>query len=1253
MRYSCSCRERRRRTTHTTKQIERAILSLEGGRYQRLVEEYLAGELNQGEFSFLGTKAGTDKVTKGTPDAFFLANGTYAFMEAGNVPSHREAVKKLRKDLEKVYEEIGELGGPSPARQVSTIMLAYTCTDVTPTELEAIRHGDSRVRFLGLNELAQRLKRYPSLLQEYLGMSVQSGQIMDFKGFLDRCAGHAYNPSHRHRLIRRDVELARLEAAIKENQVVIVTGSSGSGKTRLALEAVHAFEASGSVTAWYCSSNRLPYLEELGECAEGSGAKLVLLDDANEFLDLRALANFLVDHEDMKLVATVRDYAERDVREELSVVSAYEVLELDRLGVDSFDECLRDADHGLTQAFLDHLWTVTHGNLRFALLCVKQLSKEDNEVPMADLDLSDILRNTYGAVIEALNEEDADTLTVAAIMRHGWTSGEPAEGLSGRFGLSIGAFAKSLRQLHTQEFVRLSTDGRAFVVSEQNMRDYLVYEAICDKKSIRLEDLCECGFSGRQVGDLGAQLVNVFPSDDVLECVRTQLDEVWDNHPELHLDLLFSCAPLLRRESVIAVLASICSGSGAGAEKRGEARDEMEPKWGRVGASVFSSAMLQLSAAGEDEKCLARLFCNYVDAYGCDDAGVSEVLGSAFGYKPHGLDDRVSLVSAAALLDEIASRLGREFSPRLGRLMCMHTSNLLHNTLWHTSFLDETDTARIYKGTLSDCGALLELREKSIGAVGGLLRHDETFDLAERCLLGVDRGDGVEGEGMGLAVKTADVCLKTYVGVVPRDRWDVVRLADLCNWLAKCGNAVELPAGMAAVISDIGLVLHLGACSSHRPPTRPQAEQLNRMGPMRQGELVRSVASTLGRVSVSPLAYRATAGLAYLLANVGMGNADRACDFVADYIRLGGTYDFHLREVTELVLEHRGWHWMRGLVLEGESTLCKGSHCRAWIEAIDAAIVRTGHGDEIANSLLVLAKRGQEAQPADILFQVDDVVPGYYQRYLFTLLKAGVRDGYSVVRALPTHDDERYAQTTEMLARDGALTGMLEEWTLLQVGNGFPLASTAVTLCADAGRGFGSMLAKRMCEKDSVELMNARSVARALWASQSSMDMVEGFLVAVRAIEIGGQEVLWTVGEFCKEISEEMPCNVREEDYIRLIASVAVYADEAGYQKVSKYMMWAMRGMPHGSYINCAEEICRAGLAPGNVSALIQDPSPVRAYSNSEAELYDASIKNCRELEKRLDPIEFASIREALGRLVSKLDAEKVAAISREMAMGI
>ena len=79
-------------------EIQRKILELEGGAYQKLVDDYLCAKYKYPNIQPLGVQTGTNKPTKGVPDTYVHTDDdTYILINYGSVGRNQD--KKIKDDI--------------------------------------------------------------------------------------------------------------------------------------------------------------------------------------------------------------------------------------------------------------------------------------------------------------------------------------------------------------------------------------------------------------------------------------------------------------------------------------------------------------------------------------------------------------------------------------------------------------------------------------------------------------------------------------------------------------------------------------------------------------------------------------------------------------------------------------------------------------------------------------------------------------------------------------------------------------------------------------------------------------------------------------------------------------------------------------------------------------------------------------------------------------------------------------------------
>lgn len=159
--------------------IKQKIEQLDAGSFQVLCDAYLSREGYPNPVA-LGTKAGTQKTTQGTPDTYFcLANGKYVLAE---YTTQRPGLAgKIRSDLEKCFDS--QLSGINND-DITEIIYCHTSSGIDAGADKSLKRycQDKGVQLtmIGIDKLAEDISRkYPILAKEHLGLSVDTEQIQD------------------------------------------------------------------------------------------------------------------------------------------------------------------------------------------------------------------------------------------------------------------------------------------------------------------------------------------------------------------------------------------------------------------------------------------------------------------------------------------------------------------------------------------------------------------------------------------------------------------------------------------------------------------------------------------------------------------------------------------------------------------------------------------------------------------------------------------------------------------------------------------------------------------------------------------------------------------------------------------------------------------------------------------------------------------------------------------------------------------
>lgn len=156
-------------------QIQAAILSLDPGAYQKLMDSYIMRKYGFSNIMPLGSHSGTNKVTKGTPDAFVqCTDGRFILIAHGSVENH--AYGKVQSDILNCLDTI-KTG--IAAEDISQIICCHTSTNFTPGQVKELCSYFENTILIGLGDVSFDLYlKYPDLAKDHLNIDIDTHQII-------------------------------------------------------------------------------------------------------------------------------------------------------------------------------------------------------------------------------------------------------------------------------------------------------------------------------------------------------------------------------------------------------------------------------------------------------------------------------------------------------------------------------------------------------------------------------------------------------------------------------------------------------------------------------------------------------------------------------------------------------------------------------------------------------------------------------------------------------------------------------------------------------------------------------------------------------------------------------------------------------------------------------------------------------------------------------------------------------------------
>lgn len=515
--------------------IKNRINQMDGGAFQNLCDACLSYKGYKNVYS-LGMHTGTDKTAKGNPDTYFLtSDNKYVFVMYTTQKS--DFLKKATEDIDKCFDP--QKTGVS-AEDIVEIIYCHTYGRLGPGDDQYLRQycekRGATLTLIGLDQLGNDIFREcPILARDFFGISIDSGQILPMDMFVAKHDANRMSAPLGTEFLFREKELEKAKSALRDNDVLLIAGPAGVGKTRFALELCRQLAQENGYTALVIKNNNLQLYEDLVSAIEEGKEYLVLVDDANELSELHHVLEHLPkaaigSRHISKLILTVRDYARKQVLQRVMEVMQPEIIKIPTFRDDDIRK-LMETCYGITnRVYTDRIVAIAEGNARLAMLAGKLTA--DSGSLAAIQDASDLYHNYYSQQLNALVESDTGVRSAGIIAFVQAIHLKHLERLAPIFevaGISSSDFTSDLKLLHRAEIVDLCNDEAA-KISDQSFSNFLIKYVFIEEKIIPLSTMIETCFQMNPSRAIEACniLLNVFSDQGVREYVEDQIKLVWD-----------------------------------------------------------------------------------------------------------------------------------------------------------------------------------------------------------------------------------------------------------------------------------------------------------------------------------------------------------------------------------------------------------------------------------------------------------------------------------------------------------------------------------------------------------------------------------------------------------------------------------------------------------------------------------------------------------------------------------------------------
>ncbi|HEL8434602.1 TPA: hypothetical protein U0D75_002948, partial [Legionella pneumophila] len=474
----------------TINQIKAKLLELEGGKFQRLCDDWLHRKGYE-NINAIGMSQINDRVVKGTPDSLLIqSNGQYIFAEY-TVQQNR-LVQKLQKDISKCFDEkkTGILN-----KQISEIIICYL-DKLSTHEINHLNslclNNEVKLSLYGIDTLALSIQNnFPVLSELYLGLSLDTGQLLSIDDFVNRYGKNEFTTSIDNKILFQSEALKQCAYFLEEGRFLLISGSSGVGKTLFSVELLKIIKNQTPQLKVYCIFDKGADLNrDITAYFSEPGDYLIFIDDANR-LDNRLdyilhYLNELDNTRTFRIIATVRDYAREPVITKVSqytqinehIIQPLSDEQIKKLIIELFD--IKNSEYQL------RIQEIAKGNARLAIMAAKVAIKTQQIESIQNVTS---LYDDYFGQNESVKDiiENKKLMTTACAIsffrKIDKLNDSQMSYVQNVFGIQIDEFWEFVNILNKKELVDLYED-EVVRISDQVLSTYLFYLSVFEKKII-------------------------------------------------------------------------------------------------------------------------------------------------------------------------------------------------------------------------------------------------------------------------------------------------------------------------------------------------------------------------------------------------------------------------------------------------------------------------------------------------------------------------------------------------------------------------------------------------------------------------------------------------------------------------------------------------------------------------------------------------------------------------------------------------
>ncbi|WP_305118539.1 hypothetical protein [Thomasclavelia cocleata] len=391
-----------------------------------------------------------------------------------------------------------------------------------------------KIELLGLGTVSHDIVlKYRFLAQKFLNIPVDSGQIFDIEEFIEQYDAGKMNAPLNLSLVSREKEIQNLKEKIFINDLIIVSGASGVGKTKLVVEVCKQIRNKCDIEVFCVKNNGQLLYNDIRETISDSGSYLIFFDDANYTMNLESIFEFCIskniDSEiNIKFVMTVRDYAKDSIKKLALNKVKFEEIELKPLPFEDIKEIIKKELEVKNEYYLKQIVKIAQGNVRLAVLAAVAAKERGY---LAINNALDIFRNFYMPIFEENKINDSEIIVLFAISVFGPVMLNSHEGINyilNNNNISETEYIEICHRLNECELIEMY-ENSVIKIADQSFSNYILAYIFIEKRRLSIKDILLNLFPKYYSEIIYSinTLLQLFYSNTVLEYIGREINAAW------------------------------------------------------------------------------------------------------------------------------------------------------------------------------------------------------------------------------------------------------------------------------------------------------------------------------------------------------------------------------------------------------------------------------------------------------------------------------------------------------------------------------------------------------------------------------------------------------------------------------------------------------------------------------------------------------------------------------------------------------